>query len=206
MSGEIVFEGQDITNLSGQRLQKLRRDIQIVFQNPFSSLDPRLKIGDAVMEPLLIHAPKKSRRQHVSRVAYLLDRVGLNPNWINRYPHEFSGGQRQRVCIARALALNPRFIICDESVSALDVSVQAQVLNLLKELQAEFGLTYIFISHDLNVVKFMSDRIMVMNRGQIEEIGPAEMIYREPSKDYTRQLIASIPTGTLERIQERQLR
>ncbi|HAX74796.1 MAG TPA: ABC transporter ATP-binding protein [Cyanobacteria bacterium UBA11372] len=206
MSGQIVFEGQDITNLTGRKLQQLRRDIQIVFQNPFSSLDPRMKIGDAVMEPLLIHAPNKSRRQNRDRVAYLLDRVGLNPNWMHRYPHEFSGGQRQRVCIARALALNPKFIICDESVSALDVSVQAQVLNLLKELQAEFGLTYIFISHDLNVVKFMSDRIMVMNRGQIEEIGPAEMIYREPSKDYTRQLIASIPTGTLERIRERQLR
>jgi peptide/nickel transport system ATP-binding protein len=206
MSGQIVFEGQDITNLTGKRLQQLRRDIQIVFQNPFSSLDPRMKIGDAVMEPLLIHAPNQSRRQHRDRVVYLLDRVGLNPNWMHRYPHEFSGGQRQRACIARALALNPKFIICDESVSALDVSVQAQVLNLLKELQAEFGLTYIFISHDLNVVKFMSDRIMVMNRGQIEEIGPAEMIYREPSKDYTRQLIASIPTGTLERIRERQLR
>ncbi len=206
MSGRIVFEGKDITNLTPKRLQQLRRDIQIVFQNPFSSLDPRMKIGDAVMEPLLIHAPNKSRRQHRDRVAYLLDRVGLNPNWMHRYPHEFSGGQRQRACIARALALNPRFIICDESVSALDVSVQAQVLNLLKELQAEFGLTYIFISHDLNVVKFMSDRIMVMNRGQIEEIGPAELIYREPSKDYTRQLIASIPTGTLERIRERQLR
>ncbi len=205
MNGKIIFEGQNITNLTGKRLQQLRRDIQIVFQNPFSSLDPRMKIGDAVMEPLLIHAPNKNRRQQRDRVAYLLERVGLNPNWMHRYPHEFSGGQRQRVCIARALALNPRFIICDESVSALDVSVQAQVLNLLKELQAEFGLTYIFISHDLNVVKFMSDRIMVMNRGQIEEIGPAEMIYREPSKDYTRQLIASIPTGTLERIRERQL-
>jgi peptide/nickel transport system ATP-binding protein len=206
MSGEIAFEGKDITALTGKPLQQLRREMQIVFQNPFSSLDPRLKIGDAVMEPLLIHDPKKSRRQHRDRVAYLLDRVDLNPKWINRYPHEFSGGQRQRVCIARALALNPKFIICDESVSALDVSVQAQVLNLLKELQEEFGLTYIFISHDLNVVKFMSDRIMVMNRGKIEEIGPAELIYREPAKQYTRQLIASIPTGTLERIRERQLK
>jgi peptide/nickel transport system ATP-binding protein len=204
--GQIVFEGKDITKLTGKPLQMLRREMQIVFQNPFSSLDPRMKIGEAVMEPLLIHSGHKNRRQHRERVAYLLERVGLDPNLINRYPHEFSGGQRQRVCIARSLALNPKFIICDESVSALDVSVQAQVLNLLKELQGEFGLTYIFISHDLNVVKFMSDRIMVMNRGKIEEIGPAEMIYREPSKDYTRQLIASIPVGSLERIRERQLR
>jgi peptide/nickel transport system ATP-binding protein len=178
--------------------------MQIVFQNPFSSLDPRMKIGETVMEPLVIHEAGGNKKTRRDRAAYLLQRVGLNPDLMNRYPHEFSGGQRQRVCIARALALNPKFIICDESVSALDVSVQAQVLNLLKELQGEFGLTYIFISHDLSVVKFMSDRIMVMNRGKIEEIGPAEKIYREPSKDYTRQLIASIPTGTLERIQQQQ--
>ena len=159
------------------------------------------------MEPLKIHGKDQNRRQNRERVRYLLDRVGLNPGWTDRYPHEFSGGQRQRICIARSLALNPRFIICDESVSALDVSVQAQVLNLLKELQAEFGLTYIFISHDLSVVKFMSDRIMVMNRGKIEEIGPAEMIYHSPQQEYTRKLIASIPTGDLEkrnvRVQER---
>jgi peptide/nickel transport system ATP-binding protein len=136
-----------------------------------------------------------NERKRKDRVAYLLQRVGLNPDWIDRYPHEFSGGQRQRICIARALALNPQFIICDESVSALDVSVQAQVLNLLKELQEEFGLTYIFISHDLNVVKFMSDRIIVMNQGQIEEIDTAEQIYREPQTEYTKKLIASIPTG-----------
>jgi peptide/nickel transport system ATP-binding protein len=204
MSGQVIFEEQDITNLTGNRLRLLRREMQIVFQNPFSSLDPRLKIGQAVMEPLVIHGVSKTERQRRDRAAYLLQRVGLDPDLMNRYPHEFSGGQRQRICIARALALNPKFIICDESVSALDVSVQAQVLNLLKELQEEFSLTYIFISHDLNVVKFMSDRIMVMNRGKIEEIGAAESIYRQPTKDYTRQLIASIPTGTLERIQERQ--
>ncbi len=204
MSGKILFEGRDITALTGKTLQKLRREMQIVFQNPFSSLDPRMKVGDAVMEPLLIHSINKNYRERRDRAAYLLERVGLNPNLMNRYPHEFSGGQRQRVCIARALALNPKFIICDESVSALDVSVQAQVLNLLKEVQEEFGLTYIFISHDLSVVKFMSDRIMVMNQGNIEEIGPAELIYREPEKEYTRQLIASIPVGTLERIQQRQ--
>lgn len=206
MSGAIEFEGQDVTSFTGNRLRHLRREMQIVFQNPFSSLDPRLKIGDAVMEPLVIHSTGSNGKTRRDRAAYLLERVGLNPDWMHRYPHEFSGGQRQRVCIARALALNPKFIICDESVSALDVSVQAQVLNLLKELQGEFGLTYIFISHDLSVVKFMSDRIMVMNQGKIEEIGPAEKIYREPEKDYTRQLIASIPTGTLERIQQQQER
>ncbi len=202
--GQVLFEGQNIFTLNDQQLRKLRREMQIVFQNPFSSLDPRIKIGDAVMEPLIIHNVSKNPRQRQERVAYLLDRVGLNQNLMNRYPHEFSGGQRQRVAIARALALNPKFIICDESVSALDVSVQAQVLNLLKELQTEFGLTYIFISHDLSVVKFMSDRIIVMNQGKIEEIGSAETLYREPEKEYTRQLIASIPTGSLERIQQQQ--
>ncbi|OKH40851.1 ABC transporter ATP-binding protein [[Phormidium ambiguum] IAM M-71] len=204
MSGQIFFEGRDITNLSGAPLQKLRREMQIVFQNPFSSLDPRMKIGNAVMEPLRIHQIGKNDKERRDRAAYLLEKVGLNPDWMNRYPHEFSGGQRQRVCIARALALNPKFIICDESVSALDVSVQAQVLNLLKEIQQEFGLTYIFISHDLSVVKFMSDRIMVMNSGKIEEIDIADMIYRTPKTEYTRQLINSIPTGSLARIKQRQ--
>ncbi len=205
MSGEVVFEGQEVTKLTGKHLRRLRREMQIVFQNPFSSLDPRFKIGETVMEPLLIHDRGASSKARRDRAAYLLERVGLNPDWMHRYPHEFSGGQRQRVSIARVLALNPKFIICDESVSALDVSVQAQVLNLLKELQGEFGLTYIFISHDLSVVKFMSDRIMVMNRGKIEEIGTAQSIYRSPTKDYTRQLIASIPTGSLERIQQQQV-
>jgi peptide/nickel transport system ATP-binding protein len=171
--------------------------MQIIFQNPYNSLNPRINIGKAIAEPLAIHHPKTSKKERRNRVFELLKRVGLNPDWIDRYPHEFSGGQRQRVCIARALALEPRFIICDESVSALDVSVQAQVLNLLKELQQDFGLTYIFISHDLSVVKFMSDRIMVMNRGKIEEIASAEEIYRQPQTEYTRQLIASIPTGGL---------
>jgi peptide/nickel transport system ATP-binding protein len=194
MSGRILFEGEDITTLKNRQLRQLRREMQVIFQDPFSSLNPRIAIGEAILEPLVIHG-RGSRKQNLDRVRYLLDRVGLDPNWTNRYPHEFSGGQRQRICIARALALNPKFIICDESVSALDVSVQAQVLNLLKELQAEFGLTYIFISHDLSVVKFMSDRIAVMNRGKIEEMGPAESIYRTPQQAYTRQLIASIPKG-----------
>jgi len=204
MGGQAIFEGRDIISADTRQLRELRRDIQIIFQDPFSSLDPRIKVGEAVMEPLQIHKVNSNRQQRRERVAYLLERVGLDPKCIDRYPHEFSGGQRQRICIARALALNPKFIICDESVSALDVSVQAQVLNLLKELQSEFGLTYIFISHDLSVVKFMSDRIMVMNRGKIEEIGPAEQIYRQPQQDYTRQLIAAIPSGTLEQIRDRQ--
>jgi peptide/nickel transport system ATP-binding protein len=204
MGGEIWFEGQNITHLKGKALRKLRRDMQIIFQDPYSSLDPRITIGDAVMEPLQIHTIGRNRRNLKERVDYLLNRVGLDPKCSDRYPHEFSGGQRQRICIARALALNPRFIICDESVSALDVSVQAQVLNLLKELQSEFQLTYIFISHDLSVVKFMSDRMIVMNQGKIEEMGLAEQIYREPQKTYTQQLISAIPLGNLEQIRQRQ--
>ncbi len=202
--GQVFFEDREITHLPEQTLRPIRREMQIVFQNPFSSLNPRMNVGNLVMEPLKIHQPGKSNAQHRERAAYLLERVGLSGDVMNRYPHEFSGGQRQRICIARSLALNPKFIICDESVSALDVSVQAQVLNLLKELQEEFHLTYIFISHDLSVVKFMSDRIMVMNQGKIEEMGPAETIYRQPQQDYTQKLIASIPSGTLERIKQLQ--
>jgi peptide/nickel transport system ATP-binding protein len=203
-SGQIIFENRDITQLKGSELQILRRQMQIIFQNPFSALDPRIKVGDAIMEPLEIHKQGKTAKERRERAAYLLERVGLSADAMNRYPHQFSGGQRQRVCIARSLALNPKFIICDESVSALDVSVQAQVLNLLKELQDEFGLTYIFISHDLSVVKFMSDRILVMNKGQIVEQGKAEDIYRHPKEEYTQKLIASIPTGSAERIKQRQ--
>lgn len=204
MSGQIIFENRDITQLKGKELQILRREMQIVFQNPFSALDPRMKVGEAIMEPLVIHGQAKKGNERKERAAYLLERVGLSADAMNRYPHQFSGGQRQRVCIARSLALNPKFIICDESVSALDVSVQAQVLNLLKELQEEFGLTYIFISHDLSVVKFMSDRILVMNRGEIVERGKAEDIYRNPKQEYTQKLIASIPTGSPDRVKQRQ--
>lgn len=203
MDGQVLFEGRDITGLKKKSLQQLRREMQIVFQNPFSSLNPRLKVGDIVMEPLVIHSVGKNNQNRQERAAYLLERVGLEAEAMGRYPHQFSGGQRQRICIARALALNPKFIICDESVSALDVSVQAQVLNLLKELQEEFNLTYIFISHDLSVVKFMSDRILVMNQGQIVEQGVAEEIYRQPKEEYTRNLIASIPTGSPERMKQR---
>jgi len=201
MSGKVWFEGRDLTRLNSWQLRKRRREMQIIFQDPYSSLNPRMSIGEAIAEPLKIHGTLRGRRNLKERIEYLLERVDLNPAAINRYPHEFSGGQRQRVCIARALALNPKFIICDESVSALDVSVQAQVLNLLKELQDEFKLTYIFISHDLGVVKFMSDRIMVMNQGRVEEIGPAEDIYRRPRREYTQKLISAIPAGTVSRIQ-----
>lgn len=202
--GSIYFSGQNITKLQAKAMQVLRRELQIIFQNPFSALDPRMNIGDLIVEPLVIHNTVKSKAQRKERAEYLLDRVGLNPDYLKCYPHQLSGGQRQRVCIARALALNPKFIICDESVSALDVSVQAQVLNLLKELQGEFKLTYIFISHDLSVVKFMSDRIMVMNQGRIEEIDRANEIYQSPQTEYTRKLISSIPLGTIDRIVQQQ--
>ncbi|MEL6814972.1 MAG: ABC transporter ATP-binding protein [Cyanobacteria bacterium J06598_3] len=201
MNGRVWFEGRDLTRLNAWQMRKRRREMQIIFQDPYSSLNPRMSVGDAIAEPLKIHGVERGKRNRAERIKYLLDRVGLNPACVNRYPHEFSGGQRQRVCIARALALNPKFIICDESVSALDVSVQAQVLNLLKELQEEFKLTYIFISHDLGVVKFMSDRIMVMNAGRLEEIGPAEDIYKNPRRPYTKKLISAIPDGSIERIQ-----
>lgn len=204
--GEIFFDGENITHLKGKTLQHLRREMQIIFQNPFSSLNPRMKIGDAIIEPLLIHGVGKSKQQQQARVVELLERVGLSADDQKKYPHQFSGGQRQRVCIARALALNPKFIICDESVSALDVSVQAQVLNLLKELQHDFQLTYIFISHDLSVVKFLSDRILVMNQGKIVESGTSESIYLQPKQEYTQKLIAAIPTGSPERVKNRQLK
>ena len=199
--GSVKFEGREISRLSGEALQKLRCDLQVIFQDPYGSLNPRMSVGDAIAEPLLIHSHQErfQRYRHADarkeRAAYLLDRVGLTKSAMRRYPHEFSGGQRQRICIARALALNPKLIVADEPVSALDVSVQAQVLNLLKELQAEFGLTYIFISHDLGVVKFMSDRIMVMNEGAIVELNTAESIYSNPQQPYTQKLINAIPKG-----------
>ncbi|CAN1212372.1 ABC transporter ATP-binding protein [Tumidithrix helvetica PCC 7403] len=198
--GDVWFEGKNVTTMGAEELQRLRCEMQIVFQDPYGSLNPRMSVGDAIAEPLEIHAHQEQFKSYQSalnrknRVAYLLERVGLDRSAMRRYPHEFSGGQRQRICIARALALNPKLIIADESVSALDVSVQAQVLNLLKELQAEFGLTYIFISHDLSVVKFMSDRIVVMNKGKIEEMGAADAIYNHPQQPYTQTLIDAIPT------------
>ena len=197
--GSVKFEGQEISRIKGEALQKLRCDLQVIFQDPYGSLNPRMTVGDAIAEPLLIHSYQERFQRYRNaearreRTAYLLERVGLTKSAMRRYPHEFSGGQRQRICIARALALNPKLIVADEPVSALDVSVQAQVLNLLKELQAEFGLTYIFISHDLGVVKFMSDRIMVMNNGAIVELGTAEDIYTNPQQAYTQRLISAIP-------------
>lgn len=192
-SGAIFFEGQDITRLKNKDLRKLRREIQLIFQDPYSSLNPRLTVAHALIEPLEVHKIFNSHQQRLSHVQHLLELVGLKPEHLNRYPHEFSGGQRQRIVIARALALEPKLIICDESVSALDVSVQAQVLNLLRKLQQELGLSYIFISHDLAVVKHLSDRMIVMNKGKIEEEDFPEIIYHQPQTDYTKKLIAAMP-------------
>jgi len=198
--GEVNYNGIDILSILGSDLKNLRKDVQIIFQDPYSSLNPRLTIGNAIMEPMKVHGVLNNDKERKDKVIELLEKVNMLPSHFNRYPHEFSGGQRQRICIARALALNPKFIICDESVSALDVSVQAQVLNLLLDLREEFGLTYIFISHDLSVVKFMSDRMVVMNQGVIEEMGPADDIYNNPQKDYTKKLISAIPKGRIKDI------
>jgi peptide/nickel transport system ATP-binding protein len=192
-SGTITYNGIDLTAKKREELRSLRKDIQIVFQDPYSSLNPKLTIGSAIAEPLKVHGILSTEKARKNKVTELLEKVNLKAEHFNRYPHEFSGGQRQRIVIARALALNPSFIICDESVSALDVSVQAQVLNLLNDLKKEFGFTVIFISHDLSVVRYISDRIMVMNKGKIEESGPADEIYFNPQSDYTKRLIASIP-------------
>lgn len=192
-AGKIIYDNNDLTESSREDLKSLRKEIQIVFQDPYSSLNPRIAIGSAIAEPMKvhhIHAKGKTRRE---KVVELLSKVDLRAEHFNRYPHEFSGGQRQRIVIARALALNPSFLVCDESVSALDVSVQAQVLNLLNDLKKEFGFTIIFISHDLSVVRYISNRIMVMNKGKIEEAGDADDIYFNPKKEYTKKLIESVP-------------
>jgi peptide/nickel transport system ATP-binding protein len=200
-AGNIIFDGKDITNIGSEEMRALRKDIQIIFQDPYSSLNPRITVSQAIMEPMQVHGILGNDIARKRQVLDILHRVNMDKSHFYRYPHEFSGGQRQRICIARALALNPRFIICDESVSALDVSVQAQVLNLLNELKREFDFTYIFISHDLSVVKFMSDRMVVMKKGKIEEIGDADEIYNNPKQDYTKKLISSIPKGQLADIQ-----
>jgi peptide/nickel transport system ATP-binding protein len=202
-SGKVYYDGKDIFNLSDEEMKRTREDMQIIFQDPYSSLNPRLTIGNAIMEPMQVHKVLGSDNERKDKVIHLLETVNMKADHFNRYPHEFSGGQRQRICIARALALNPKFIICDESVSALDVSVQAQVLNLLIQLRQEFDFTYIFISHDLSVVKFMSDRMIVMNQGEIEEMGPADEIYNNPQRPYTQKLIDAIPKGSLEDIKMR---
>lgn len=192
-AGSILYNGMNLAATAPAALRKLRKDIQIIFQDPYTSLNPKLTIGAAIAEPLKTHKLITSKKARYDKVVELLEKVNLNASHFHRYPHEFSGGQRQRIVIARALALNPSFVVCDESVSALDVSVQAQVLNLLNDLKREFGFTIIFISHDLSVVRYLSDRIMVMNKGKIVETGDAEQIYHHPQTGYTRQLIASIP-------------
>lgn len=194
-AGEIFYQGRNLTELSKNELKKFRKNVQIIFQDPYSSLNPKLTIGKAISEPLKVHRLITSDKKRKEKVIELLEKVNLKAEHFYRYPHEFSGGQRQRIVIARALALEPDFIVCDESVSALDVSVQAQVLNLLNDLKSEFGFTNVFISHDLSVIRYISDRIMVMNRGKLEEIGNAEEVYSSPRSTYTQNLIASIPKG-----------
>lgn len=194
-AGQILYSGVDITQLSNSEIKKLRKDIQIIFQDPYSSLNPRIPIGEAILEPMKVHNLYSTDKERKEKVIEILKRVGLSENYFNRYPHEFSGGQRQRVGIARTIALQPKLIVCDESVSALDISVQAQVLNLLNELKEDFNFTYIFISHDLAVVKYMADQLLVMNKGKIEELDDADIIYNQPKKDYTKKLINAIPKG-----------
>ena len=198
--GEIKYNGKNVVDMTTNEIKEFRKEVQIIFQDPYSSLNPRMTIGNAIMEPMQVHNILNNDEERKEKVEYLLKRVSLDPSHFNRYPHEFSGGQRQRIGIARALAVNPKFIICDESVSALDVSVQAQVLNLLNELKDEFDLTYIFISHDLSVVKYMSDNMVVMQDGKIEEMGEADEIYSNSKTEYTQKLISSIPEGKLEDI------
>ena len=194
-SGSIKYKGKELTTLSSKELRKLRKDIQLIFQDPYSSLNPRMLIGETIMEPMKVHQIGKNDRERKNKVISILKSVELDASFFNRYPHELSGGQRQRVGIARTIAMEPKLIVCDESVSALDISVQAQVLNLLNELKEDYGFTYIFISHDLAVVKFMADQLLVMKDGKIEEIGDADEIYANPNKEYTQKLIESIPKG-----------
>jgi peptide/nickel transport system ATP-binding protein len=197
-SGKIIFDGRELQGLSQKRLRSVRSDLQIIFQDPYSSLNPRITAGAAIMEPMRIQAQYKDGQGRKRKAIELLEMVGLGREHFDRYPHEFSGGQRQRVCIARTLAVQPRLIICDESVSALDVSIQAQILNLLNKLKNEFGFTYVFISHDLGVVRFMSDRLIVMRNGRIEEMGDADTIYSSPEKEYTKSLLGALPVLDLE--------
>jgi len=193
-SGSVRFEGREILPLPEREFRPLRRKMQMVFQDPYGSLNPRFTIGEIVGEALEIHFPEMSKSDRADRVAELLRLVGLQPEMMRRYPHEFSGGQRQRIGIARALAVEPKFIVCDEPVSALDVSVQAQIVNLLQDLQEQFGIAYLFIAHDLAVVEHISDHVLVMHRGKIVESAPAEAIYRDPRNEYTKSLLAAVPS------------
>ncbi len=192
-AGRVIFDGTDLSSISPKQLREIRQRMQIIYQDPFSSLDPRMKVGDIIAEPLKIHKIYSDKTQLRRRVEELMDRVGIRRAYYSRYPHQFSGGQRQRIGIARALSVNPQLVVCDEPVSALDVSIQAQILNLLKDLQGELGLTYLFVSHDLSVVRYISDRVCVMFLGRICEIGPADRIYAEPLHPYTRFLLDSVP-------------
>jgi peptide/nickel transport system ATP-binding protein len=194
-SGQVIFDGTDLQKLNTKDLRQMRKHMQLIFQDPYSSLNPRLTVGQSIMEPMQVHVMYGNDTERRKKAMELLDKVNLLPEHFNRYPHEFSGGQRQRVVIARALALQPKLIICDESVSALDVSVQAQILNLLKRLQKELGLTYIFISHDLSVIRHISDRILVMNKGQVEEIADPKELFDCPKTAYSQKLIAAIPVN-----------
>lgn len=194
-SGNIIYNGVDVTTLDKEAMRNMRRKMQIIFQDPYASLNPRMTVGSAITEPMIIHNLGANKSERLDMAGDLMKRVGLDPMMLNRYPHEFSGGQRQRICIARALAVKPEFIVCDESVSALDVSIQAQILNLLLDLQDEFNLTYIFISHDLAVVKFIADELAVMYNGKVVETSDAVQIYKNPQHDYTKKLLGAIPKG-----------
>ncbi len=191
-AGEVLFEGTDLVKLKGEELRKMRRRVQMIFQDPYASLNPRMTVGNIIAEPLEVHGILKGKAAQ-EKVQELLQVVGLNPYFVNRYPHEFSGGQRQRIGVARALAVNPDFIVCDEPISALDVSIQAQVINLLEELQGEFGLTYLFISHDLSAVRHISDRVAVMYLGWIVELADRDTLYRNPLHPYTKALLSAVP-------------